>query len=102
MFNAFDLDSSGDIDRTEFRALLATLLQVDAQYLSENRIARFWSEAHTNNCKGINFPSFLVWVLMCFRDRIDSDDFSPATLSTALYGSFGSRGSLKVGELPSR
>jgi Ca2+-binding EF-hand superfamily protein len=66
-FREFDADSSGSIDRDEFRHVLTQLMNVkDPRHMSEQMFTRLWREVDRDASGTINFEEFATWYFFLF------------------------------------
>eukprot|EP00440_Ansanella_granifera_P019479 gb/GFBE01021159.1/.p1 GENE.gb/GFBE01021159.1/~~gb/GFBE01021159.1/.p1 ORF type:complete len:495 (+),score=109.41 gb/GFBE01021159.1/:1-1485(+) len=64
IFDMFDVDGSGGIDKQEFAAVVMKLMQItDSSDLLPSVLTRYWREADINNDGAICFEEFLGWYL---------------------------------------
>lgn len=67
MFDMFDEDKSGEIEKDEFKEILRILLGVKEKHdFPERRLDEFWRSANTDQMGGVDFPEFLVWYFQNF------------------------------------
>lgn len=66
-FDRFDLDSSGLIDRDEFKKCLVALLKgKDISDMPQNRLDRYWREIDVDQSGTVSLDEFLVWYIKYF------------------------------------
>jgi len=62
VFDKFDVDKSGEIDKDEFVSVICSLMNaVDTSQVSHSMLNRYWKEADRNNDGGLDLPEFMVW-----------------------------------------
>jgi len=89
VFKRFDTDSSGFIEKEEFKNLVMTLMNSKDKYdMPKDRLIRFWKEADTNKDGSISFVEFLLWYTKYFP--MQSGSQSECTASE-VYRSLGSQ-----------
>lgn len=70
VFERFDEDGSGCIDKEEFAHVLRTLSNVkEPGDISEARMNRFWSEVDTDKSGSVDFEEFFCWYLKFFSEH---------------------------------
>lgn len=73
-FDYYDEDGSGEIDYSEFLAMLCVVLSCkDSTDVSEERIRRFWKEIDEDGSGAVNFEEFCKWYLKYFNPEKDAD-----------------------------
>lgn len=67
VFDKFDVDSSGYIEKHEFHHCLFVLMNAKSPSdVSEKKMQRYWREADIDNSGEISFEEFLLWYSRCF------------------------------------
>eukprot|EP00930_Biecheleria_cincta_P026089 TRINITY_DN1844_c0_g1_i8.p1 TRINITY_DN1844_c0_g1~~TRINITY_DN1844_c0_g1_i8.p1 ORF type:complete len:669 (-),score=184.44 TRINITY_DN1844_c0_g1_i8:244-2250(-) len=62
VFDKFDVDKSGTIDKDEFKAVICSLMKAeDASQVSHSMLNRYWKEADGNNDGLLELQEFMVW-----------------------------------------
>lgn len=92
IFDSFDLNGSGKIDREEFQVMLMSVFRaktVDDE--PSERANRFWMEIKQDASLTISFPEFCGWYITNFSTQDEGDDF--ATMASKLYEGYARRGS---------
>lgn len=71
VYDFFDTDQSGNIDREEFSKVMHTLLKVnDESHMSERMIDRYWHEVDKDFSGSVEFEEFLQWYIQYFSHLI--------------------------------
>mmetsp|Transcript_111339 Transcript_111339/g.174042 ORF Transcript_111339/g.174042 Transcript_111339/m.174042 type:complete len:80 (-) Transcript_111339:250-489(-) len=69
IYDKFDADGSGLIDREEFSQVMMKLMKVDSpQHISEKMLDRYWHEVDVNFTGHVDFEEFLQWYTMYFEE----------------------------------
>lgn len=67
VFDKYDTDKSGYIDKDEFKSVICNCMNVkDPSQVSQNMLNRYWKEADTGNDGEIDMPEFLSWYFKFF------------------------------------
>jgi Ca2+-binding EF-hand superfamily protein len=84
IFDSFDANRSGRIDRGEFRAMLVHIFKAKAEDdIPGERADRFWSEIKQDNSMTISFPEFCAWYIKTL-----TTDENSGSMASKLYNSF--------------
>jgi len=64
VFDKFDADHSGEIDKEEFVQVLCDMMKVkDQSDVSHSMLMRYWREVDFDNSGSVDFEEFLVWYI---------------------------------------
>eukprot|EP00929_Paragymnodinium_shiwhaense_P112615 TRINITY_DN80877_c0_g1_i1.p1 TRINITY_DN80877_c0_g1~~TRINITY_DN80877_c0_g1_i1.p1 ORF type:complete len:375 (+),score=76.42 TRINITY_DN80877_c0_g1_i1:117-1241(+) len=66
IFDGFDLDKNGILDKAEFKEVLLKLLNAKDSELSFPRIQRYWRQVDVDNNGSISFYEFMLWYYNSF------------------------------------
>jgi Ca2+-binding EF-hand superfamily protein len=87
IFERFDEDRSGVIEKSEFKRLLVALLKGKSlSDMPEKRLDRYWNEIDVDQSGTVTLDEFVLWYMKYFRvDDNDNDD--PCRVVTQAYAS---------------
>lgn len=67
MFDLYDADGSGCIDKEEFKTVVCTMMNVkDPRDISKFMLDRYWREVDTDGSGEVEFEEFLKWYIKTF------------------------------------
>jgi len=73
-FKKYDTSSNGSIDKDEFKAIVANLMNSRAAYdIPVDRLNRFWSEVDKDGDGEVCFEEFFQWYLRYFPGGFDAN-----------------------------
>jgi Ca2+-binding EF-hand superfamily protein len=91
-FDRFDEDSSGVIDKEEFKCVLLMLLKAkDASDLPPDRLERYWKEVDEDHSGSIEFEEFLLWYLKYFFVAAGDGSSGRPDPTTQAYAKLGAQ-----------
>lgn len=66
IFDGFDTDGSGEIEKNEFKHILYRLMDVNEADVSDKKMERYWKELDWDGSGAVSFDEFLVWYATLF------------------------------------
>jgi len=82
VFQKYDADSSGQLNQSEFEAMVMSFLGATAQDISKDRLETWWREIDQDNSGEVDFEEFVDWYLKYFGSA------NSLTPTQAFYASF--------------
>lgn len=71
VFDKFDADNSGEIDKDEFIQVLCHMMSVkDPSDVSQSMLMRYWREVDCDNSGSVDFEEFLVWYMKMNHGKV--------------------------------